>query len=63
MIGQSVASLFWKRFRSGFQGMAGLILVAIALIVSVFCYCIMPDDTPDANEMHVSLALLPPGSE
>ncbi|MFM8916934.1 MAG: ABC transporter permease [Bacteroidota bacterium] len=63
MSGQSVASLFWKRFRSGFQGMAGLILVAIALIVSVFCYCIMPDDTPDANEMHVSLALLPPGSE
>ncbi|MFM8949320.1 MAG: ABC transporter permease [Bacteroidota bacterium] len=63
MSGQSVASLFWKRFRSGFQGMAGLILVAIALIVSVFCYCIMPDDTSDANEMHVSLALLPPGSE
>ncbi|MGR6088309.1 MAG: ABC transporter permease [Arcticibacter sp.] len=63
MSGQSVASLFWKRFRNGVQGMAGLVLVGCALVVSVFCYFIMPDDTPDANEMHVSLALLPPGSE
>ncbi len=63
MNSQSVNRMFWNRFRKGFQGMAGMFVVALALFVSVFCYLLMPDDSPDANEMHVALALLPPGSE
>ena len=59
----SVNQLFWRRFRSSGQGMAGLVVVACAIFIALFCYVLMPDDSPDANEMHVSLALLPPGSK
>lgn len=53
---------FWKRFSASFQSMLGLCIIAIALLVSVFCYVVMPDNSIDANEMHVSLGLLPPGT-
>ena len=47
MNSQSVNRMFWNRFRKGFQGMAGMFVVALALFVSVFCYLLMPDDSPD----------------
>jgi peptide/nickel transport system permease protein len=59
----SPGSRFWKRFFSSFQAMAGLSIVSVALLVSIFCYVLIPDPTPDANEMHVSLGLLPPGTQ
>ena len=42
--------------------MTGLIIIAIATIISVFCYLMMPDNSPDANEMNLALSTLKPGS-
>lgn len=61
-INDSPNKRFWKRFSGSFQAMVGLCIIVIALLVSVFCYVVMPDNSPDANEMHVSLGLLPPGT-
>ncbi len=53
---------FWRRFFASFQAVAGMCIISVALLVSVFCYVVMPDNTTDANEMHVSLGLVPPGT-
>ncbi len=58
----SPTSRFRKRFFGSFLSVLGLFIIALAMLVSVFCYVLMPDNTPDANEMHVSLGLLPPGT-
>ncbi len=42
--------------------MAGLVVIILATLVSIFSYLIIPDNTPDANEMNLSLSTLKPGS-
>lgn len=42
--------------------MAGLFIVAVAIFISVFCYLLMPDNSPDANEMNLALSTMKPGS-
>jgi oligopeptide transport system permease protein len=49
----------WKNKLAMFG--AGLIL--FTLLISVLSYFIMPDDSPNANEMHLEISTLPPGSE
>ncbi|MFM7079262.1 MAG: ABC transporter permease [Bacteroidota bacterium] len=61
-VNDSPSSRFWKRFFRNFQAVLGLGIILLAMLVSVFCYVLMPDNSPDANEMHVSLGLLPPGT-
>ncbi len=42
--------------------MAGLAVITLATLVSIFSYMIIPDNTPDANEMNLALSTLKPGS-
>ena len=58
----SPSQIIWKRLKKNAAAMAGLVIVVIAVVVSVFCYLFMPDRTPDANEMNLSLSTLPPGT-
>jgi ABC-type dipeptide/oligopeptide/nickel transport system permease subunit len=43
--------------------MAGLAIIAVATLVSIFCYVFIPDNTPDSNEMHLAMATQKPGTE
>jgi ABC-type dipeptide/oligopeptide/nickel transport system permease subunit len=59
---QTPASKTWSRFRKNIPAMAGLFIVVVATVVSLFCYLFIQDRTPDANEMHLSLATHKPGT-
>lgn len=53
----------WRRFRANVPAMISLGVVAIAFMISVLGYLIMPDPTPDANDGAIQVQKLPPGSE
>lgn len=40
----------------------GGILILITIIIAFLGYLIMPDNSPNANEMHLEISTLPPGS-
>jgi len=44
-------------------GIFGLLIIAMTLVVAVFAYYLAPDNTPFANEMHLELSTLEPGTE
>jgi len=51
----------WMRFRKNLAAMAGVIVITGAFLISVFCYLIMPDSSPNANQMNLSLSTMRPG--
>lgn len=53
-------SLFWKRFRKNKLSIAGIIFIAITVIISILGYIITPDSSPYANQQILSLAARPP---
>ncbi len=55
--------IIWKKLRKNYSALAGLFIIVFAFLVSVFCYVFMPDNSPDANEMNLSLGTLRPGTE
>ncbi len=42
--------------------MFGGILIALTILIAVLGYLIMPDNSPNANEMHLEISTLSPGS-
>lgn len=42
--------------------MFGGLLILITILVALLGYIIMPDNSPNANEMHLEISTLPPGS-
>ncbi len=58
---ESPAAVTWKRFKRVHTAMAGLIFIAIAVVISVFCYVIIPDRSPNANQMDLSISTMKPG--
>lgn len=42
--------------------MFGLIVIAISIFVAVFCYVLVPDNSPDSNSMNLQVSLQPPGT-
>ena len=53
--------LIWKRLMKNSVAVTGLAIIFLASIVAVFCYILMPDNSPDANEMNLALATRKPG--
>ncbi len=58
----SPASLLWKRFKKNIPAMAGLGIIVFAVLLSLFCYMLMPDNSPNANQMNLALSTLRPGT-
>ena len=52
----------WQRFRSNRSGMAGLLFIIVATLISILGYLITPDHSPYANDQKPELHILPPGS-
>ena len=42
--------------------MAGLIIIILAVFISVFCFVLIPDKSPDANTMNLALGTMKPGT-
>ncbi|MBS1525029.1 MAG: ABC transporter permease [Bacteroidetes bacterium] len=53
----------WKAFKRNKIAMAGLVFIALSILIAVLGYLIMPDQTPQANNMTIQLSLKKPGSE
>ncbi len=52
-----------KNTKIHIPGFIGLFIIAMSLFVAVFAYFLAPDGSPFANEMHLELSTLKPGSE
>ena len=59
---QSLINFFWDRFKKDKLGFLSVLYVLLLSIIGVFSYFIIPDTTPYANEMHIEISKMPPGS-
>ena len=59
----SPASRTWKIFKGNKVAVAGLVFIIITILVAILGYLIMPDSTPQANNMTIQLSIKKPGSE
>lgn len=53
----------WKIFKRNKSAVAGLVFIVFISLVAILGYLIMPDATPDANNMVIQLSLKKPGSK
>jgi peptide/nickel transport system permease protein len=61
MRSESPGKKVWRRFRRNRLSLFGMIIILAAVFVSFFCYLFIPDNTPDANRMNLTLGNLTPG--
>ncbi|HEY4198064.1 MAG TPA: hypothetical protein VGM63_21135, partial [Mucilaginibacter sp.] len=47
----------WKIFKRNKFAVAGLLFILITIIIAVLGYLIMPDSTPQANNMTIQLSI------
>ena len=57
----SLTKLALQKFRKNFWGVLSFWLIISIGIISVFAYAIAPDDSQNANQMHLSIHSKPPG--
>ena len=50
-----------QRFFRNPLSLGGMIIILLALLVSLFAYLLIPDDSPNANQQHIELAAKKPG--
>jgi peptide/nickel transport system permease protein len=53
----------WKIFKRNKIAVAGLVFIIITILVAILGYLIMPDSTPQANNMTIQLSIKKPGSQ
>jgi len=61
MNSESPGKKTWKRFRKNKLAIFGLLVIIFSFFIAVFCYLIMPDRSPMANRMNLSISNQPPG--
>jgi peptide/nickel transport system permease protein len=63
MKSQSLNRLAWRKLKKNNISFFSLHFIILVLLVSIFAAVISPDNTPEANEMHIELATQPPFSK
>ncbi len=58
----SPAQRTWSLFKRNKIAVAGLVFIVITLFAAILGYLIMPDATPQANNMNIQLSIKKPGS-
>lgn len=53
----------WKIFKQNKSALAGAVIILVAVLTAVLGYLIMPDDSPNANNMNLPLSLKKPGAK
>ncbi|NJK95998.1 MAG: hypothetical protein HC905_14760 [Bacteroidales bacterium] len=51
---------FWTRFKKNKLALFSLYFIIFCLVLSTFGYWVVPDNSPDANSQHLSLAAKKP---
>jgi len=59
----SLTALALQKFKRNFWGVFSLVILVLAVLIAVFAYAIAPDNTRNANQMHVSVHSKAPGFE
>jgi len=57
----SLSSLALQKFKQNFWGVLSLGFIILCGLVAVFAYAFAPDDSQNANQMHLSIHSKPPG--
>jgi len=61
MRNESPGKRIWRRFLKNKLAVFGLGLIALSFLIAIFCYTVMPDNTPMANRMNLSICNQSPG--
>ncbi len=59
----SPSQMAWQRYRKNVTGMISLIFIILCILLAIFAYYIIPDDTPDANTQILEISTQKPGFE
>ena len=57
---ESLSSIVWQKLRKRGSAMVGLWIIAISILLALFAYVIIPENTPNANRQLPEIALQPP---
>lgn len=57
----SLRSLALQKFKKNFWGVLSFAVISFYALIAIFAYVIAPDNTPYANQMHISIHSQPPG--
>lgn len=57
---ESISSIVWQKLKKRFSAMVGLWIIVVSLLLAVFAYIIIPENTPNANRQLPEIALQPP---
>lgn len=60
---QSLTALAFQKFKKNSLGIISLGFIILLIFVSVFAYVLAPDNSKNANQMHLSVHSKPPGFE
>lgn len=60
---QSLTSIALRKFRKNFWGVFSFIFILIVMLLAVFAYLLAPDNSENANQMHLSIHSKKPGFE
>ncbi len=58
----SPGKLAWVKLKQHKSAMFGLTVIVFSIFVAVFCYVLVPDNTPDSNSMNLQVSLQSPGT-
>ncbi len=58
---QSLTGIALRKFKKNFWGVFSFGFIVILILLSVFAYVLAPDDSKNANQMHLSIHSKPPG--
>ncbi|MFT7395850.1 MAG: peptide/nickel transport system permease protein [Flavobacterium sp.] len=58
---QSLTVIALHKFKKNFWGVFSFAFIVILLLVSIFAYVLAPDNSENANQMHLSIHSKPPG--
>jgi peptide/nickel transport system permease protein len=57
----SPSKIIWKRYKRNIPAMTGLFIITAFAIAAVFCYFIIPDNSPNSNQMLLPISMQKPG--
>lgn len=58
---QSLSAIAFQKFKKNIWGVSSLGLIIILVFISIFAYVLAPDNSENANQMHLSIHSKPPG--
>ena len=58
---QSLSAIAFQKFKKNIWGVSSLSFIIILIVISLFAYVLAPDNSENANQMHLSIHSKPPG--